>query len=690
MVLWPQKHRPRAFEDVLGQNEARSVLAELVAGSPTSVALIGPTGVGKSTLAQLYARALLCGGQRQSANPCGVCANCLDWSEGEAPDTYFELLPNEQHAGALRRVIGESARQWPGASRAVAVLEDTDELRAWRLFKGPLEAAGNDRVFVFTLEQRAQIPPEIQDRLLVLELGQPSDADIYEATARVCLAEGVSFDPAALRLICAGARNFRQAIAQAERLARDGGLTTRRVLRGAYLADLAWVEPYLVGIATRDIAAQVQAFRSSRLGPAATVEALLGLIAWLKTGVGPKQTSLEFDAGVAPAARRIRAQRRFADAAQSLGVSTPDLWNLAASFWTRAPRPGSQAALDVLAVQFGAEVTRRAALAVRVAGEPAAYFGDALAPRRVKVAKVAAGADDGPRPGFLAHKQARALYEAATFALQVYWAPFNTQIEIVWSDKAHLSPGGVSQALDNFAHALQRQVRGSGRAPFARLLLNETNAAGQMVTTIVGHVAASDREALRTWLARRAVKGVVRAVQLPEPGQTIEEAVALHWALVRQLWGGLDPTAQVRGQPLLDLLAVPKGQRRVLGPGFTHHSFSVAQCIGAGAQERLATAGAPHLSAMADGAWDWVTTGWERIQYEAWAKVGGGRAEIAFKIRGLRSKVDRLYPADEHKVLGKQIDIMDFVPPPWRFEGGRVEGNGGLGAEMGSLFAEEW
>ena len=274
------------------------------------------------------------------------------------------------------------------------------------------------------------------------------------------------------------------------------------------------------------------------------------------------------------------------------------------------------------------------------------------------------GADEGPRPGFLSHQQAKDLYEAATFALQVYWAPFNTQIEIVWSDDVQLAPGGVSQALDRFAQALQRHVEGRGRRPFARLLLNETNAAGQMVTTIIGHVSPGDRETLRTWLAHRVIKGVVRAVQLPEPAQTIEASVALHWELVRRLWGGLDPDAHVRGQPLLDVLAVPNDQRRVLGASFARR-FSAAQCIGTGAQERLAKALAPHSSAVADGAWAWVATGWERIQYEAWAKAGGGRrAEIAFEIRGLRSKIDRPHPSGGRKVLEKQMDAMAFVPYP--------------------------
>ena len=691
MALWPQKYRPRAFEDVLGQEGAQAVLEKLVTGEPTSVALVGATGVGKSTLAQLYARALLCVGPRQGANPCGTCANCLDWARGEAPGEYFELLANGQHAGALRRVISESASRWRLSGRAVVVLEDVDELRGWRLFKGPLEATGNDRIFVFTADHRAQIPLEIQDRLLVLELGRPSSSDLYEAMLRACLAEGVSFDPGALQLIASGARNFREAIGEAERLARSDALTKQGVLRGAYLTELAWVEPYLVGLARRDIAAQVEALRSSHLGPVATVEALLGLIAWLRTGVGLKQDSLELDGGAASAGRRIRAQRRFADAAASLGVSTPDLWSLAASFWTRAPRPDSPAALDVLAVQFWTDVTRAMAPPSGVVDGSASPSGQAVAPRRVRGAKSDAGPADAAPPGFLSHQQVRALYEAATFALQVHWAPFNTQIEIIWSDEAHLAPGGVSRAIDTFAHALQRRVEGSGRRPFARLLLNETNADGRMVTTIIGHVSPGHRDVLQTWLNRRAVKGVVRPVQLPQPALIVEEAVAIHWALVRHLWGGLDPAAYVDGQPLLDVLAVPSGQRRVLGAGFTHHSFSVALCIGKGAQRRLAKAGAPHVSAMTERAWNWIATGWERMQFEAWAKAGGERrAEIAFEIRRLRSKGGDPALVDRGKDVKYQIDIERSVPPPWRSGGAGAEEVDDHSAEMGSLFDEMW
>jgi DNA polymerase-3 subunit gamma/tau len=71
------KYRPRRFQDLVGQRHVSAVLRELVkAGSPPQQLLLsGGSGLGKTTVARIFAAALLCENP-QDGDACGACVDC--------------------------------------------------------------------------------------------------------------------------------------------------------------------------------------------------------------------------------------------------------------------------------------------------------------------------------------------------------------------------------------------------------------------------------------------------------------------------------------------------------------------------------------------------------------------------------------------------------------------------------------
>ena len=86
--IWSERleqERPRSFKDILGHERWFETLVsnlkrERATHSHQPIALIGSPGVGKRTLAKMYARALVCEQElekRVDSAPCGVCYECL-------------------------------------------------------------------------------------------------------------------------------------------------------------------------------------------------------------------------------------------------------------------------------------------------------------------------------------------------------------------------------------------------------------------------------------------------------------------------------------------------------------------------------------------------------------------------------------------------------------------------------------
>ena len=76
---WSVKHRPSKWSDIVGQTHITRVLADgLRTGNfPVRILMSGPPGTGKSSIAELSAKALMCD-NLNDINPCGECASCLN------------------------------------------------------------------------------------------------------------------------------------------------------------------------------------------------------------------------------------------------------------------------------------------------------------------------------------------------------------------------------------------------------------------------------------------------------------------------------------------------------------------------------------------------------------------------------------------------------------------------------------
>src|SRR4029077_12425643 len=82
-----RKWRPRTFAELVGQDHVRRALVNALESGRVHHAFLfaGTRGVGKTTIARIFAKCLNCEGG-MSAERCGVCASCREIDEGRFPD----------------------------------------------------------------------------------------------------------------------------------------------------------------------------------------------------------------------------------------------------------------------------------------------------------------------------------------------------------------------------------------------------------------------------------------------------------------------------------------------------------------------------------------------------------------------------------------------------------------------------
>lgn len=231
--MWDTRYRPVVFSDVLGQEGAVKVLrARLVKGeaSDTSYIFAGGHGSGKTTLARILARAMLCLELRPDGDPCNACEHCLACLNETMP-AFTELDAASQGTTAdMRRLVEHLSYDLPGVKKRIYLLDEAHRMSrdAQDVLLKPIE---DKRVVVlFCTTEAGKIRETISSRCECHEIRRIPREDIL-ARAQVILGkQGVEFEDEAVLMVIDHARgHVRDVLNSLETIAQLGPITTTAV-----------------------------------------------------------------------------------------------------------------------------------------------------------------------------------------------------------------------------------------------------------------------------------------------------------------------------------------------------------------------------------------------------------------------------------------------------------------------------
>ena len=249
-----RKYRPQVFSDVVGQDHIVRTLQNAVEQGKVSHAYLfcGPRGTGKTTMARLLSKAMLCS-QGPTPDPDGTCEDCRLIAAGSHPDVYELDAASRTGVENVREEIIGRVQFAPtrGASK-IYIIDEVHMLStaAFNALLKTLEEPPSHVVFVLCTTDPQKVPETIHSRCQRFDFRRIGQEAMVAKLGAVCVAEGVSFDGEALELVAHRADGgMRNALTTLEQLiAFSGGNVS-----------IAAAEDMLGGLDSSDVAELVAA-----------------------------------------------------------------------------------------------------------------------------------------------------------------------------------------------------------------------------------------------------------------------------------------------------------------------------------------------------------------------------------------------------------------------------------------------
>ena len=264
-----RKYRPLTFDSVVGQQHIVSTLEHAITEGRLSHAYLfcGPRGTGKTTMARILAKALLCrnaeAARAEGASGCmpdGTCEECELIAEGNHPDVYELDAASRTGVDNVREEIINSVNFAPVRGKyKIYIIDEVHMLTtaAFNALLKTLEEPPAHVIFVLCTTDPQKILETILSRCQRFDFHRIGNEDIEHRLSYVCEQEGFDYDDEALAIVARHAKGgMRDALSTLEQLSVFGN--------GAVHADdarslLGEVSDQILGefaraIASRDIA----------------------------------------------------------------------------------------------------------------------------------------------------------------------------------------------------------------------------------------------------------------------------------------------------------------------------------------------------------------------------------------------------------------------------------------------------
>ena len=203
-VVSARKYRPATFASVVGQRHITSTLKNAIERGQLAHAYLfcGPRGVGKTTWARIFAKAINCLNP-QSGEACNECESCRSFNEGRSLNVHELDAASNNSVDDIRTLI-EQVRIIPQQGRySVFVIDEVHMLSsaAFNAFLKTLEEPPQHAIFVLATTEKHKIIPTILSRCQIYDFNRIRVEDGVEYLRYIATKEGVAADDEALNLI---------------------------------------------------------------------------------------------------------------------------------------------------------------------------------------------------------------------------------------------------------------------------------------------------------------------------------------------------------------------------------------------------------------------------------------------------------------------------------------------------------
>lgn len=243
-IVSARKYRPLSFDSVVGQQALTTTLKNAVKSGKLAHAYLfcGPRGVGKTTCARIFAKAINCEHPTADSEACNECESCKAFSEGRSYN-IFELDAASNNSVENIKSLMDQTRIPPQVGRyKVFIIDEVHMLStaAFNAFLKTLEEPPAHVIFILATTDKHKILPTILSRCQIYDFERMTVPNIIDHLKRVAEKENIQYDEEALNVIAEKADGgMRDALSIFDQAASfsQGNITYQKVIEDLNVLD---------------------------------------------------------------------------------------------------------------------------------------------------------------------------------------------------------------------------------------------------------------------------------------------------------------------------------------------------------------------------------------------------------------------------------------------------------------------
>ena len=243
-IVSARKYRPTSFDTVVGQQALTTTLKNAVSSGKLAHAYLfcGPRGVGKTTCARIFAKAINCMSPTANGEACGQCESCQAFNE-QRSFNIFELDAASNNSVEHIKTLMEQTRIPPQVGKyKVFIIDEVHMLStaAFNAFLKTLEEPPLHVIFILATTEKHKILPTILSRCQIYDFERMTVRDTIDHLKKVAQKENIMVEEEALAVIAEKADGgMRDALSIFDQAASfcQGNITYQKVIEDLNVLD---------------------------------------------------------------------------------------------------------------------------------------------------------------------------------------------------------------------------------------------------------------------------------------------------------------------------------------------------------------------------------------------------------------------------------------------------------------------